>query len=528
MMLDKQDMLGRHRCVSAFLGIVVMAWAILLIACPRAYAADKPFSFDTLVETARNLSAKAYQAPEPIAEPLRTLDYDSWRKVRFDAKKSVWRGAKLPFELQFFAPGFLYERTVKINIVEAGKVAPLAVPTDMFDFSQVPWLREKLPDTIGAAGFRVHSAINTPSYLDEFLVFLGASYFRAVAKGQGYGLSARGLSVDTAEPKGEEFPWFREFWIQKPSKGDKQLTVYALLDSESLTGAFAFTASPGGETVVDVTSRIFLRKPVDIIGLAPLTSMFLYGKNSPPEQKLDWRGEVHDSDGLLIHARDGEWLWRPLRNPVQLQVHAFQADDVQGFGLMQRATDFRDYQDLESRYDQRPSLWIEPRGDWGAGEVRLVLIPSDKDIHDNIAAFWCPKSQGEPGKPLRFDYRMRWLTSPGALPPEAMVTATRVSRQDVNTHVFVLDFAQAKSAKPKPDAQVREFVSAGPGARIEEQQVYRNTAVGGWRLVFKVVDEEASMPKVVPDRRVPIELRAFLKFGDGSVSETWSYDQTRQ
>lgn len=508
--------------------ILFLALALLALARPLARAAEKPFSLDTVAEAARNLAGKPYQGPEPLAEPLRNLPYDDWRKIRFNTDKSLWREAKLPFELQLFPPGFLYDRIVRINIVEGSTVTPLVVTTDMFDFSQIEWLKEKIPPALGAAGFRVHSAINTPKYFDEFLVFLGASYFRAVAKGQGYGLSARGICVDTAEQKGEEFPWFREFWVQKPAKGDTQLTIYALLDSESLTGAYVFKATPGEETVVEVSSRIFLRKPVKTLGIAPLTSMFLFGENSPPSQRTDWRTAIHDSDGLLLHMHSGEWLWRPLLNPVLLQVHAFQADWVQGFGLLQRATDFRDYQDLESRYERRPSLWIEPRGDWGPGEVKLVLIPSDQDIHDNIVAFWSPKEQGEPGKPLAFDYRMRWFTAPDALPPEAMVTATRIGRSDANTHLFVLDFAPGKTGKPKPGSQVQEVVTAGPGARVEEAQVYRNGVTGGWRLVFKAVAEEGAVANVVPEKREPVELRAFLKFDDGSVSETWSYGLTRE
>lgn len=528
MMSMKHSMSGRHNRASAFSALLAVTSAICLIGCSSAFAAGKQFSFATVVEAARDLAGKPYQAPKQVEEPLRSLSYDDWRKIRFIPGKSLWRGEKLPFELQFFPPGFLYDRTVAINIVEGTKSTPLAVTSDMFDFSQSGRLKEMVPAELGAAGFRGHGVVNTPTYLDEFLVFLGASYFRAVAKGQGYGLSARGLSVDTAVQKGEEFPWFREFWIQKPARKDKHLTVFALLDSESMTGAYAFKASPGEETVVEVSSRIFLRKPVNVLGIAPLTSMFLYGENSLPNQRMDWRAEVHDSDGLLIHMRGGEWLWRPLRNPVLLRVNAFQADDVLGFGLMQRDTDFRNYQDLESRYEIRPSLWIEPRGNWGPGEVQLVLIPSDKEIHDNIAAFWRPKDQGEPGKQLSFDYRMRWLTAPGALPPKTWVAATRVARQDPDAQFFVLDFSGKQSGKPRTD-QPQGFVSAGPGVKIEEQQVYKNAVTGGWRLVFKAVAEEtAALANMLPEKSAPIELRAFLKFGDGSVSETWSYDLTRE
>jgi glucans biosynthesis protein len=498
----------------------------LLTGAQPIFTAEQQFGFADVVEMAKNLAGKPFEAPKPIAEPLRKLDYDAWRNIRFDTKKSLWRDEKLPFEVQFFPPGFLYDRNIGFNVIDGSRVTPMSVTTDMFDFSQTGGLKEKLPPDMGTAGFRVHGAINKASYLDEFLVFLGATYFRAVGKNQGYGLSARGLTVNTAEQSGEEFPWFREFWFRKPAKGDKSVTIYALMDSESLTGAYSFTATPGDETVIEVTSRIFLRKPVKSLGVAPLTSMFLYGENSDPGSRMDWRPEVHDSDGLLVHMRNGEWLWRPLRNPATLQVNAFEAGAVRGFGLMQRDTDFRDYQDLESAFERRPSLWIEPTSDWGQGVVKLVNIPSDKEVHDNVAAFWNPEQAPEPGKMLSFDYRMRWLTAPDKLPPGAMVTATRTSRPDPDSRMFIIDFSGGPPAGQSATT-VQGVVDAAQGARVVDQQAYRNTVTGGWRLSFKVaVEARAALASMSLEKRSPIELRAYLKFGDGSVSETWSYAMT--
>ena len=468
-----------------------------------------------------------FQGPAPIAEALKNLDYDTWRKIRFKPDSAIWKKNKVPFELQFFHPGFLYDRTVTLHVIDGGKVLPLTVTKAMFDYTQVKDLPEKLPEDIGAAGFRVHTAINTPTYLDEFVVFLGASYFRAVAKGQAYGLSARGLAINTAQPEGEEFPWFREYWIEKPTNGKKELTVYALLDSESLTGAYAFTITPGRETVMDVTSRVYLRTPIKSLGIAPLTSMFLYGENSLPSGRMDWRPEVHDSDGLLVHGNNGEWLWRPAQNPTNLFDSSFEADNVKGFGLFNRDTDFNNYQDTEARYEKRPSLWIEPRGDWGPGKVELVLIPSDQEIHDNVVAFFRPKELAAPGTPMRFDYRMRWLTAPAGLPPGVMVTATRSSQPDKNSRLFVVDFAGDKLKTLKADAKVEAVVSVGPGAALLEQQCFKNPVTGGYRLTFKIgLENGSALQSVLPEKRPPIELRAFLKFDDKSVSETWSYAVT--
>lgn len=515
--------------VTVFLWGLSTAVVLSSLANPAfsAQAAKKQFSFENVEQAAKDLAAAPFQPPPPIPEPLKKLDYDTWRKIRFKPDQAFFGKTKSPFELQFFHPGFLYDRTIKLNIIDAGKVEPLVVTKEMFDYSQVKELKEQLPAEIGAAGFRVHAAINTAAYLDEFAVFLGASYFRAVAKGQAYGLSARGLAVNTAEPEGEEFPWFREFWIEKPAKGKKELTVYALLDSESLAGAFAFTLIPGSETVMDVTSRLYLRTPIKTLGIAPLTSMFLYGENSPPSGRMDWRPEVHDSDGLLLHFQNGEWLWRPAQNPLTLLASGFEADNVKGFGLFNRDTDFNNYQDIEARYEKRPSLWIEPRGDWGPGKVEMVLIPSDQEIHDNVVAFFSPREQAAPGKPMRFDYRMRWLTAPGGLPQGAMTMATRTSQPDKNSRLFVVDFIGDKRAPFKDDAKAEAVVSVGPGATLLEQQCMRNPATGGFRLTFKIgLDGGSTLQNMLPEKRGPIELRAFLKFDDKSVSETWSYAVT--
>lgn len=492
-----------------------------------APVAEGKFSFANVEQAAKDLAATPYQAPQPIAQPLRDLDYDTWRKIRFKPGSFSWGKNSGPFEVQFFHPGFLYDRTVTLHSVTGGNVRPLVVTKAMFDYSQVKELEEKLPTPLGAAGFRIHTAINTPAYRDEFVVFLGAAYFRAVAKWQVYGLSARGLAINTAQPDGEEFPWFREFWIVQPAKGDTALTVYALLDSESLTGAYAFIITPGRETVMEVTSRIYVRKPGATLGIAPLTSMFFYGENSLPSKRMDWRPEVHDSDGLLVHFAGGEWLWRPAWNPATLSINSFAADNVKGFGLFNRDKDFNNYQDIEARYDKRPSLWIEPRGDWGRGRVELVLIPSDQEIHDNVVAFFVPETQAVPGKALRFDYRLRWLATAGDLPPVVRVAATRSSQPDPDSRFYVVDFIGDSLKGLKADAPVDAVITVGPGARLLERQIFRNPVTGGWRLTFKIgIDGGSTIKDMLPEKRNPIELRAFLKFPDNSVSETWSYAVT--
>ena len=513
------------------IGMLAVASLLMSTLFPTAaaLAAEKPFTFENVEQAAKELATVPFKPAPAIPEALHKLDYDTWRKIRFRPDNAFFGKGKSPYELQFFHPGFLYDRTVKLHVIDGNKVEPLTVTKAMFDYSQVKDLADQLPTEIGAAGFRIHSAINTASYLDEFTVFLGASYFRAVARGQAYGLSARGLAINTAEPEGEEFPWFREFWIVKPAAGKaaKGLTIYALLDSDSLTGAYAFTIVPGRETVMDVTSRIYPRTPIKKLGIAPLTSMFLYGENSLPGSRMDWRPEVHDSDGLLVHFANGEWLWRPAQNPATLLVNSFEADNLKGFGLLQRDTEFADYQDTEARYENRPSLWIEPRGDWGPGRVEMVLIPSEQEIHDNVVAYFSPKVAVAPGTPLRFDYRMRWLKTPAELPPGVRTAATRSSQPDKNSRFFVVDFMGDKLPALKPDAKAEAVVSVGPGATLLSQQCFRNPVTGGYRLTFAIGFEGGStLQGILPEKRGPIELRAFLKFDDKSVSETWSYAVT--
>ena len=303
---------------------------------------------------------------------LRELDYDAYRDIRFRPEKALWRAEKLPFELMFFHQGRAVPEPVRINVVEPAGERVVAFDPALFDYG-----KNKLdPQTLrglGFNGFRVHYAINKPGYKDEVVVFQGASYFRALGKGQSYGLSARGLAVDTAAAEGEEFPRFVEFWIERPRANATSLTIYALLDSRRVAGAYRFVLTPGAETTMQVTARLYLREKIGKLGIAPLTSMFAFGENQPGRD--DYRPEVHDSDGLSIQLGDGEWIWRPLVNPRRLLVTSFGTTNPRGFGLMQRDRSPASYEDPEAQYERRPSAWIEPVGNWGAGPRRAGADP---------------------------------------------------------------------------------------------------------------------------------------------------------
>ncbi|MCU0595081.1 MAG: glucan biosynthesis protein [Desulfobacterota bacterium] len=493
----------------------------------EALAAKSVFSFQNVVQEAKKLSGSDYKSPRgEVPDPLMAINYDQWRDIRFKPDRSFWKKEGLPFTLQFFHPGLYYDRTVAFyTITPKGEVKPIPFSKDLFTYRRQE-VEPLVPDNLGFAGFRIHHPINTPDYHDEVAVFVGASYFRAVGQRMNYGLSARGLAIDTVLPSGEEFPYFRKFWIHEPLPDAKDITLYALLDSPSVAGAYRFVIHPGKETVMDVELTLFFRKPVAKLGIAPMTSMFHHGENSYAKVMDDFRPEIHDSDGLMIATATGEWIWRPLVNPKTLMINSFQVNNPVGFGLSQRDLDFDHYQDFESNYENRPSLWISPAGNWGEGRVELIQIPTDKEIYDNIVAFFVPSKLPEKGQSLSYAYRMIWhYATESPRPPAGRVVATRAASTKVEGgRKFVIDFAGPQLDSLPEDKPVEGVVTVGSGAKFMEQQVYKNRFTGGWRLVFQVLPDEAlSADRDRPKAKEPVELRAFLKMGDNVLTETWSY-----
>lgn len=495
------------------MGVWTTALAVLA-SLGRAQAEGTHFQFAQVAERAQQLAKGAYQAPERIPDWLTRISYDQWRDIRFRPERALWRDGRTPFQVQFFHPGYYYERPVAIRIVDEAGVHPVAFSPSDFDYGKNDFA-SRVPHNLGFAGFRLHAPINRPDYFDEVIVFLGASYFRAVGRGQVFGLSARGLAIDTGLPSGEEFPYFREFWIVKPPPWATAVTVYALLDSPSVAGAYRFEIYPGETTRVEVRSRLFFRREVQQLGVAPLTSMFFHGEYSPRAVE-DYRPEVHDSDGLLLHFRGGEFLWRPLSNPRTLQISNFRMQSPRGFGLLQRDRDFDHYQDLETRRELRPSVWVEPLDDWGAGRVLLVEIPTKSDTNDNIVAFWVPEPRPKVELPFEARYRLHWFSEHPGLSPGGRVVATRRDRGNRENVVrYVVDFARGGLEKIPADTVVHGAVTIASGedaAELLDQQVVKNPVTGHWRLVFQVR----------PKRSEPVELRAYLMLGDRVLTETWS------
>jgi glucans biosynthesis protein len=507
----RPDLLLSRADIAALRGL-----AVALVACSFC-ATCAAFGFDDVALRAKQLAAASYKKPDVnLPKELQELSYDQYRDIRFKPDRAWWRGAKLPFELTFFHQGLYYNYPVQLHEIAPDGVRDIRFDPDLFDYGANS-LDPKALRGLGYAGFRVHYSINSPKYKDEVLVFLGASYFRALGRGQRYGLSARGLAIDTALMSGEEFPRFTEFWIERPEPQARELRLYALLDSPRASGAYRFVLKPGADTVLDVRAQIYLRQNVAKLGIAPLTSMFYFGENHRIGID-DFRPEVHDSDGLSIQNGTGEWIWRPLVNPKRLLVTSFAVTNPLGFGLQQRDRSFSDYEDLEARYETRPSVWIEPKGKWGTGRIELVQIPTPDETNDNIVAFFAPDTSPVPQQPLDIEYRMLWQKETEVRPSLAFVAQTRRGhgyiRKPDDSISLIVDFEGPTLRKLAPETPVQGVVNSDPNIDVIETNAYRNDVTGGWRLAIRIRRQ---------DEKKPGELRAFLRNGGTTLSETWSY-----
>ena len=492
-------------------------------------SADVTLEFVT--KKAEERARKPFHSPRAdLPDFLRAdkLDYDKYREIRFRRDHALWSADKLPFIVEFFHPGYLYEEPVHINEFSQNYTQPVPFVRDFFDYGKLP-IKERIPPETGYAGFRLLCALNQPGRMDELGAFLGASYYRLLGKGQHYGGSARGLALDCGESdRPEEFPIFTDWWLGKPQPEDKELHLFALLDSVSCTGAYEFHIRPGETTVAEIEAVLFLRetnlvlavnpqrKPLDIIGLAPLTSMFWFGEGS--ERKFDdYRPEVHDSDGLLMHMENGEVLWRPLNNAIVTRHQRFGAPNIRGFGLLQRDRDFADYQDLFNHYELVPSMWVEPHGRWGDGDVHLVELSTQYEGLDNIVAFWEPKVKPAPMQPFRFSYRLLWTRETDLKLSTNKVIATRIGINPGNPRQrqIAIDFSGPKLASLPEGTTPEAIASCSTNAVISEILVFPLPTTGAWRAMIKLE------PK--PDNHDPVDIRCTLKRGEEVLTETWTY-----
>lgn len=491
-----------------------------------ALAQSTPFDFDVFTERMKAKAAEPFDsAVVELPEAFAKLDYDGYRKVQFDPKAARWADGDSGYQVHAFSMGWLFKEPVQIFEVASGEAQP-------FDFSLADFnvygdvLALHRPDSEpfpGVAGFRINYPVNKPGAMDELVSFLGASYFRALGRGNVYGISARGLVINSWADGPEEFPRFSEFYLERPTAG-KPLVAYAALEGPSVTGAYRFQIIPASdaaqETVMDVTARLFFRADIKELGIAPLTSMFLFAETNRGGYD-DYRPQVHDSNGLLLARGDGEVYWRALNNTPALGNSYMWENSPKAFGLYQRGREFETYQDAGAHYERRPSLRVEPAGEWGQGSVRLIEIPAKLEAEDNIVAFWVPADPIKAGDAREFGYRLIW----GNLDPDpkdvlAHVVETRGGKggfsgveNDAALRKFVIDFkGDALDAVADPNRPF-DVVASATGGRVVSSTIQQVEANGVWRLVLDVMIESET----------PVELKAYLVGGGKRVTETWLY-----
>jgi glucans biosynthesis protein len=492
-------------------------------------------TLDYVAKKAEDRASRPFRSPRAdLPDVLRAdkLDYDKYREIRFRRDQALWTADNLPFRIEFFHPGYIYQEPVHINEFSENYVQPIRFVEDFFDYGSLH-IRKQIPANTGYAGFRILYPLNVTNQLDELGAFLGASYFRLLGRDQRYGASARGLALDCGESdRPEEFPIFTDWWLGKPKPGDNSLHLFAILDTVSCAGAYEFRIQPGETTVADIGAVLYFRtddnihaanhdrKPLATLGIAPLTSMFWFGQNS--ERKFDdYRPEVHDSDGLLARMENGETLWRPLNNASVMRHQRFSAKNIRGFGLLQRERDFSGYQDIFNLYHLVPSVWVEPRGHWGEGDLHLVELSTAYEGLDNIVAFWEPRTKPEPMKPFSFGYTLKWTRETDMKLSVNKVISTRIGpdARDSQRRQILIDFAGPKLAALPPGTAPVPVSNCSENAAIVEQQVFDMQPFlgsnGVWRVLLKLD------PK--PDNKDPVDIRCTLMNGADPLTETWTY-----
>ncbi len=517
--------------------ISLLALVCPALALPKLEAAHVTLEY--VAKRAEERARKPFHSPRAdLPEFLKKLTYDDYRQIAFRDDQALWRAEHLPFRVEFFHLGYLYQEPVHLNEFSSTHVQPIRFTPDFFNYRALK-LPSDIPANTGYAGFRLNVnwsnfitpatpiPTNGPEKWDELGAFQGASYFRLLGEGQVYGMSARGLALDCGEDgRPEEFPIFTDWWLGKPQNGDPALLLYAILDSVSCVGAYEFLITPGATTHAQVEAIIYFRDQRDIleadpnrralatIGVAPLTSMFWYGKNT--ERKFnDYRPEVHDSDGLLMHTESGEWIWHALDNPTVLQHEIFEGRNIRGFGLVQRERKFDAYQDMFHGYETAPSVWIDPSSNWGEGQIHLVELSTQYEGLDNIVAFWNPATKPQPMQPYRFGYGMSWTRGFDMPLSSNIVASTRagLDPRDQRQHQLIVDFDLPLNNGD--DTPPKAETTCSTNGTITLKQIFRNTADNTWRVFLDLLPAAGD--------HKPIDLTCALRRNDGMTSETWSY-----
>jgi glucans biosynthesis protein len=530
-MIDRRSLLAGSAALAgaASVGLPPEALAQAAQQVALRFGPARAMSFDALKAQARDMGRRPYVAPpRPRPDILERIDYDAHGKIRFRPELALWANGPSPWPVTFFHLGRFFQKPVRMHVLEGGQARELIYDERYFEKPADSPARE-LPEGVGFAGFRFQESRaghpgpkGTP--LDwrrnDWVAFLGASYFRAIGELYQYGLSARGLAIDPAVATGpEEFPDFTHIYLETPRADSASVTVLALLDSPSVVGAFRFVMTRTATVIMDIECTLHARKDVQRFGVAPLTSMYWYSENRKPTA-IDWRPEVHDSDGLAIWTGKGERAWRPLNNPPRTIASSFIDENPRGFGLMQRDRVFANYMDGVF-YERRPSLWVEPIGNWGKGAVQLIEIPTDDEIHDNIVAMWVPEQPVKAGQSFEYRFRLHWVADEPYPAPLAKVVATRMGNggqpgttRPRGVRKFMVEFL-GDTLKDIPFGVRPEVVlwaSRGTFSYVFTEAV-PNDVPGHWRAQFDIT---------APGND-PVEMRAYLRVGDRVLSETWMY-----
>ncbi len=470
------------------------------------------FSLKTVESKAQALVDSSYD-PKPLPIPAFLKNLSPAQYAQIQDAQPLWQQQNTPFQVQFYLPGSWFHQPEVIREIVNGKAQPIPFNLNSFSFGALK-VPADLPTDLGYAGFRLLAPLDTPPNYNEFISFLGATYFRAVGKNAVYGTSARGLGIDTAQPSGEIFPYFKEIWLEKPRTGAQDMVVYALMDSSVATGAYRFTIQPGDSTTVQVQATIYLRKPVQVLELAPLTSMYWHGHGRGITAG-DWHPAQHDSSDLVMADGNGEWLTRPIDNPLQVQTTTYNMNHPVGFGLIQQDRHFSAYQGIETQYQLRPSVWVQPIGDWGKGQVRLVELPTNNRDMDNIDVFWVPDHEPAPKTPLHFAYTLRFFLNNHGLIPLAHPVGTYlgVDPKTAGARTVVIDFGGGSLTSLPGSMPIQVHMTAANGGKVLSQKLEWDAQKHVWRVIAVIQPQPGS----------PSNLRCFLTLDNQVMSNTWTY-----
>lgn len=483
-------------------------------ANPLADLTDgKAFGVDELLDTARALAKRPYVAPpNDLPEAWASLPRERYAAIRANPNSFLFRGEDRGVAIEPLHRGFVFTRPVQIYVIEDGKMRRLPYDPSAFDFGRTT------PPPAGVdlafSGLRIFGdAIDGQNR--EVAIFQGGTFFRAMARAQNYGVTARALALRLADSRGEETPFFRALWIERPPVGAKAVNLYGLIDSESAAGAFVATVRPGDVTIIDSQLTLFARQALDNVGVGVMSAMYLFGPNERRSQD-DIRPAVYEASGLKMIRGNEESVWRPLVNPQNLQISIFGDENPRGFGLLQRSRDQAWFQDDDQRLERRPSLWVEPIGDWGAGAMQLVEIPSDSEVNKNIVAYWRPKAPMAAGGEMTFAFRQFWWWWPPERTKVAIVTQTRTGKgSSGRRRRFAVDFAGDALADARATVEMAPSISASPGA-ISNVRVMPYPERKACRVTFELDPGNESM----------CELRLVLEGGGQPLTETWLYRWT--